>query len=64
MINDAGRKPQVVNVMADGSICEDLSRYQFSGTVPESTVRLFWSFVELGRKCLAEKDEPFEQPGS
>jgi len=49
-------KAKVTHIMADGSICENLSTYQLKGPVPEDTVRLFWSFVEQGRKILAEKE--------
>lgn len=44
-------KIKVTNIMADGSICEDLSTYIGpEHPLPEMTVRLIAQFIREGRK--------------
>ena len=46
-------KLQVINIMADGSICEDLSNYvSEERPLPELALRLICQFVEQGHAML------------
>lgn len=45
---------QVVNIMADGTICEDLSTYlDDKHQLPEETQRLMLELIKLGAKIRA-----------
>lgn len=47
----ANDEVQVINVMADGTICEDLTTYLAQGhQLPEVARRLIVNFIELGYK--------------
>lgn len=46
----------VINIMADGTVCEDLSTYLSSASqLPEVTRRLMVSFIEQGHKYRTEQ---------
>ena len=47
---------KVVNIMADGSICEDLSTYELKEPLPDYVLRLFYDFMVQGRK-IRERQE-------
>lgn len=40
----------VINIMADGSICQDLRKYEFKEPEPEDLARLVWGFIQKGRQ--------------
>lgn len=47
----ANNEVKVINIMADGTVCEDLTTYLAQGhQLPELTRRLIVSFVEQGYK--------------
>ena len=47
---------KVINIMADGSICEDLTTYIGpEHPLPELTVRLLREFIEQGYEELKQK---------
>lgn len=47
---------KVINVMADGSICEDLRTYQIKGPIPEDALRLIYDFMKQGRKIREQQE--------
>ncbi len=47
----------VTNIMADGSICEDLTTYQFKEPIPEDVLRLFADFMRQGRKIRQQREK-------
>ena len=47
---------KVTNIMADGSICEDLSTYLDTHTLPENVQRMILGFIRDGR-AIREKKE-------
>lgn len=49
-------KLQVINIMADGSICEDLSDYvSDEHPLPDLALRLIYQFIEQGHAILKQK---------
>lgn len=44
---------QVVNIMADGTICEDLTTYLDKHQLPEETQRIMLELMKLGAKIRA-----------
>ncbi len=49
---------KVINVMADGTVCEDLTTYLAQGhQLPEVARRLVVSFIELGYKHRTEQGD-------
>jgi hypothetical protein len=40
----------VINIMADGSICPDLRKYELKEPAPEDFARLVWGFIQKGRQ--------------
>lgn len=40
----------VINIMADGSICPDLIKYELKEPAPEDLARLVWRFIQKGRQ--------------
>lgn len=47
---------KVTNIMADGSICEDLSTYLDTHSLPENVQRMILGFIRDGR-AIREKKE-------
>ena len=48
----------VINIMADGTVCEDLTTYLAQGhQLPEVARRLVVSFIELGYKHRTEQGD-------
>lgn len=47
---------KVTNIMADGSICEDLSTYLDTHPLPENVQRMILGFIRDGR-AIREKKE-------
>lgn len=52
VILPGGKEVEVINVMADGTICEDLSTYLNDHELPEDAARMVVHFVREGRKLL------------
>ena len=49
-------KVKVTNIMADGSICEDLSTYLETHALPDDVLRMILGFIRDGR-AIREKKE-------
>lgn len=47
---------KVINRMADGSICEDLSTYLDTHELPETAARLIVEFMQEGRRKREERE--------
>lgn len=46
-------KKRIINIMADGSICEDLSDYvSDEHPLPDLALRLIYQFIEQGHAVL------------
>lgn len=46
-------KKRIINIMADGSICEDLSNYvSDEHPLPDLALRLIYQFIEQGHAAL------------
>ena len=45
---------KVINIMADGSVCEDLSTYLKDHELPDNVKRLILSYIEDGRRMAKE----------
>lgn len=48
---------RVINIMADGSICEDLSHYLDDHELPENVMRLIADFIREGAKTQPEQSK-------
>ena len=49
-------KVKVTNIMADGSVCEDLSTYLDTHTLPENVQRLILGFIREGRAIREQRE--------
>ena len=49
-------KVKVTNIMADGSICEDLSTYLETHTLPDDVLRMILGFIRDGR-AIRQRDQ-------
>lgn len=55
-------KVKVTNIMADGSICEDLSTYLETHALPENVQRMILGFIRDGR-AIREKRQRAAREG-
>ena len=46
----SGKEVEVINIMADGSICEDLAAYMNTHELPEDAKRMVAYFIRKGRE--------------
>lgn len=49
-------KVTVTNIMADGSVCEDISTYLDTHTLPENVQRMILGFIRDGR-AIREREK-------
>lgn len=49
-------KVKITNIMADGSICEDLSTYLETHTLPDDVLRMILGFIRDGRAIREQKE--------
>lgn len=48
-------KVKVTNIMADGAVCEDLSTYLDTHTLPEHVQRMIMGFIRDGRATREQR---------
>lgn len=48
----SGKEVEVINIMADGSICDDLSTYLNDHELPEVAKRLIYKFIMAGQALM------------